>query len=101
MKSGATRLSSADLLERSRAGDSAALGTLVELYLPRMRRWASGRLPVAARQLVDTEDIVQDTIIAALRNLDHVQIRDEGALQAYLRKALVNRVTDIYRKFAN
>ncbi len=94
------RLSSAQLLERSRAGDSSALGQLVELYLPRLRRWASGRLPMAARQLVDTEDLVQETIIAALRNLDHVEVRGEGALQAYLRRALSNRLTDVYRRYA-
>jgi RNA polymerase sigma-70 factor, ECF subfamily len=91
--------STTDLLARSRAGDSAALTGLVQIYLPRMRRWASGRLPAAARQMLDTEDIIQETIVAALRNLDHVEVRGEGALQAYLRRALTNRLTDVYRRF--
>jgi RNA polymerase sigma-70 factor (ECF subfamily) len=58
-------------------------------------------MPAAARQLLDTEDIIQETIVAALRNLDHVEVRGEGALQAYLRRALANRLTDVYRRFSN
>lgn len=92
--------SSADLLRRVRAGDERALDRLVETYLPRLRRWATGRMPAGARDMLDTEDLVQDTIIAALRNLDHVEVRGPGALQAYLRRALANRLTDLYRRQA-
>jgi RNA polymerase sigma-70 factor, ECF subfamily len=90
--------SSAELLDRARAGDGAALDALVEAYLPRLRRWATGRLPAGARDMLDTDDIVQDTVVAAVRNLDHVEVRGAGALQAYLRRALTNRLTDLYRR---
>ena len=33
------------LLERVRAGDTAALNRLMDRYLPKLSRWASGRLP--------------------------------------------------------
>ncbi|HEU4891705.1 MAG TPA: sigma-70 family RNA polymerase sigma factor [Vicinamibacterales bacterium] len=89
---------SALLLQRAQAGDGAALASLVSLYLPRLRRWATGRLPAAARTLLDTEDVVQETVIAAVRQLDHLDLRDEGALQAYLRRALANRFIDAYRQ---
>lgn len=99
MRDIADRLASADLLTRSRAGDSEAATMLVGVYLPRMRRWAKGRLPPAARELVDTEDVVQETLVAAIRNLDRIHLRTEGALQAYLRRALANRLTDAYRRY--
>ena len=86
------------LLDRARAGDPAALDELLNRYLPRMRRWASGRLPSAARDLMDTEDVVQDTLIKAVRNLHRLEIRGDGALQAYLRAALANRLADAYRQ---
>ena len=92
---------SAELLERAQAGDQAALAALIEIYLPRLRRWAAGRLPKGARELLDTEDVVQETVIAAVRNLHGVQIQGDGALQAYLRRALANRLTDIYRRTSN
>ena len=90
--------SSLSLLERARAGDDAALDELLNRYLPRLRRWASGRLPPAARELLDTEDVVQDTLVKTVRNLDRIEVRDDGALQAYLRQALTNRLIDAYRQ---
>jgi RNA polymerase sigma-70 factor (ECF subfamily) len=94
-------LTSAQLLQRAQAGDQEALTALIEAYLPRLRRWASGRLPGGARELVDTCDVVQETVIAAIRNLHRIEIRGEGAFQAYLRRALANRLTDLYRRAHN
>ena len=51
------------LLERARAGDEGALNDLFARYGPALRRWASGRLPRWARDLADTPDLVQDTLL--------------------------------------
>lgn len=91
---------SAEQLDRARAGDARALDALVQTYLPRLRRWATGRLPAGARDMLDTEDVVQETVIAAVRNLGRADLPDAGALQAYLRRALANRLTDLYRRQA-
>jgi len=45
----------------------------------------------------DTADIVQDTIIAAMRRLEAFESRHQGALQAYLRHAVMNRIRDVIR----
>ncbi len=87
-----------DLLTRVKAGDEAALERLLTRCLPALKRWAHGRLPACARDLQDTADLVQDTIVSALKRLDRFEPRHEGALQAYLREALVNRIRDIMRK---
>ena len=37
--------------------------------------------------MLDTQDLVQDTILSSLRHLDHFESRHEGALKADLRQA--------------
>jgi RNA polymerase sigma factor (sigma-70 family) len=91
---------SLDLLERAKAGERAALEALMARYLPRLRRWASGRLPRWARDLSDTEDLVQETLLQTFKRIDGFEIRHEGALQAYLRQAVVNRIRDELRRVA-
>jgi RNA polymerase sigma-70 factor, ECF subfamily len=87
-----------ELLQRIRTGDSVALDRLCERYLPRLRRWATGRLPRRARDLLDTDDLVQDTVIKTLRRLRDFVPRHDGALQAYLRQVLLNRIRDEARR---
>ena len=91
---------SVELIVRAQAGDDLALEHLLERYLPRLRRWASGRLPASMRTLLDTGDLVQDAVINALKHLDTLQVRSEGALFAYLRQAVNNRLVDLYRRKA-
>ncbi len=89
---------SLDLLERAKAGDAQALDTLIARYLPRLQRWARGRLPAWARDLADTQDLVQETVFKAFKQIDRFDMRGEGALQAYLRQALVNRIRSEIRR---
>ena len=86
-----------ELLALVKAGDDAARERLVARCLPPLRRWARGRLPTYARDMLDTEDLVQESVIAALRRIEGFEARREGALQAYLRQALANRIKDVIR----
>lgn len=86
------------LLDRARAGDRAALDALFARYVIRLRRWARGRLPPWARDLAETEDLVQETLLQTFKNLESFEHRGEGALQAYVRQALVNRIRDELRR---
>src|SRR3954449_3314208 len=87
-----------DLLTRARAGDRHALDRLVGRFLPSLERWARGRLPRWARDLADTSDIVQETLSRSFEKIEGFEYRGEGALQAYLRQAVMNRVRDEIRK---
>ena len=98
LKAGADLESSLELLERAKDGDSVALDRLLTRYLPPLRRWASGRLPRWARDLSDTEDLVQDTLVQTLRHIGTFRAQHEGALQAYLRQAVMNRIRDELRR---
>lgn len=93
-----TATSSLTLLEQARRGDQHALNRLLQRYLPRLSRWASGRLPQWARDMSDTDDLVQDTLVRSLANLPRFQAQGEGAIQAYLRTAIINRIRDEVRR---
>jgi RNA polymerase sigma-70 factor (ECF subfamily) len=90
--------STIDLLERLKNGDGAAVNQLVERSLPPLKRWARGRLPAWARSLSDTQDLVQDAVVRAMPHLKTFEARHPGALQAYLRQAIANRIRDEIRK---
>jgi RNA polymerase sigma-70 factor (ECF subfamily) len=90
--------STSRLLARARDGDASALDALFQRYLPPLRRWASGRLPKWARDIADTHDLVQDTLLHSLERIGEFEPRHEGALHAYLRRAVMNRIRDEIRK---
>jgi len=92
--------SSFELIRRAQSGDSVALDELLARYRPRLQRWASGRLPRYARDLTDTDDLVQDALIGTFKNFQTFEHRAEWALQAYLRKAVTNRIRDELRRTA-
>jgi hypothetical protein len=48
-KPAAEAASSFELVLRARGGDQEALNDLCARYLPRLQRWAHGRLPASAR----------------------------------------------------
>ena len=90
--------STAALLTRIRGGDEGAREQLVARYLPILKRWAHGRLPGYARDLSETDDLVQVTLIRALSHAVEFEPRREGAFLAYLRRILLNAVRDEIRR---
>jgi RNA polymerase sigma-70 factor (ECF subfamily) len=84
--------SSLSLLLRAQQGDQVAVEALMGRYLTRLQRWATGRVPPTARALLDTGDVVQDALLNTFQNLHHFKPRHDGALMAYLRTAVANRI---------
>jgi RNA polymerase sigma factor (sigma-70 family) len=92
--------STAALLDRVRGGDRIARDQLVRRYLPALLRWGHGRLPGHARDLADTQDLVQNTLLKALDHVHSFEPRREGAFLAYLRTILLNEVRGEIRRVA-
>lgn len=90
--------SSFELINRAQGGDTSALEQLLARYRPRLQRWASGRLPRYARDMTDTDDLVQEALIGTFKNFRAFEHRGEWALQAYLRRAVTNRIRDELRR---
>jgi RNA polymerase sigma-70 factor (ECF subfamily) len=92
--------STATLLRLVRHGDRPARERLAARYLQVLRRLAHGRLPLRARDLVDTDDLVQVTLIRALDHVEEFEPRHEGAFLAYMRRILLNQIRDEIRRVA-
>lgn len=90
--------STSELLVRIRQGDTGARDALIKRYLPVLTRWARGRLPGYARDVMQTDDLVQETLTACLKRLNEFELRHEGAFLAYLRSAFLNRMRDEIRR---
>jgi RNA polymerase sigma-70 factor (ECF subfamily) len=90
--------STMELVVRAREGDRLAVEALLQRCLPALTRWAHGRLPPSARGALDTGDLVQEAALHALRRLDAFEPRHVGAMQAYLRQSVINRIRDEVRR---
>jgi RNA polymerase sigma-70 factor (ECF subfamily) len=82
------------LLAQARAGDSAALGQLFELYRNYLRLIARSMLDRALKLKIDTSDLVQVTFLKAHRQFADFAGRDELELIAWLRRILVRTLAD-------
>jgi RNA polymerase sigma-70 factor, ECF subfamily len=85
------------LLLRAKSGDEQAREALFARYLPRVRRWAHGRLPAYSRSLLNADDLAQEVLCRAIISLETFEPRHEGAFQGFLRQVMVNRVRDEVR----
>lgn len=90
--------SSGELPAPVMGGDDAVLERLCTRYLPRLRRWAMDRSPRWPRDRLATDDLVQETLLQTIHRLDAFEPRGEGALQVYVRQALLNRIRDEIRR---
>lgn len=86
------------LIRRVRAGEANARDALVRRFLPLLRQWAHGRLPRAARDLHETDDLVQLALMRALKQIGHFECEGPGSFLAYLRQILLNQVRDEVRR---
>ena len=83
--------SDADLVRRARRGNDEAFGQLVDRHGPRLLRLATSMLGNAA----DAEDVVQDTLAAALRGLGG--FRGLASVKTWLTRILMNKIARFHR----
>ena len=89
-----------ELVLKARGGDRRAVEALLQRCLPQLRRWAHGKLPGYAREALDTGDLVQEAALHLLQRVDQFEPRHVGAMQAYLRLSVMNRIRDEIRRVA-
>ncbi len=92
--------STARLLARIRQGDARAKELLAARYLTSLQRFAHGRVPPRARDLFDTDDLVQVTLVRALEHLESFESRGPGSFHSYMRSAILNQIRDQGRRAA-
>lgn len=89
----------ADLLQLVKQGDTDAAGALFRRYELRLRRWAHGRLPANARGELDTQDLVQETLVHVFQRINECEPIHAGAFRDYVWTTMWNRVRDIARAY--
>jgi RNA polymerase sigma-70 factor, ECF subfamily len=87
-----------ELIGRFQAGDNQALERLWIRYLPRLRRWAHGRLPPIGHNASDTDDLVQDTFVRSLAHLRTLKPRGPQSLISYFKTIILNQIRDYVRQ---
>ncbi len=90
--------SSFTLVERACQGDEQALNDLCARYLPRLERWAHGRLPGFARGPWTPTTWFKRPWPVSPTAFGTFEPHHKGAFQAYVRQALLNRVRDQIRR---
>ncbi len=86
------------LLKQFKNGDQRSCDQLFELYQPVLMRWAHGRIPKQAQGFMDTEDIVQDTMALAFKNIAGIKAERAGSFFTYLRTIFINQIKQELRK---
>lgn len=86
-----------ELVLRAQAGDESAVDELFARYGTRLRRWAHGRLPSGARGAMETQDLVQETLVKVFQRIPAFEPRHAGAFRDYVWTTLWNRIRDIAR----
>jgi RNA polymerase sigma-70 factor (ECF subfamily) len=90
-----SRATSLDLLERARAGDSAAWDRLATLYAPLAFYWCRRR----GLQEPDAADVVQEVFQAVATHLTPFSVRGPGgSFRGWLRTITENKIRDQFRR---
>lgn len=82
------------LLERVHSGDQSALNELYNRYLMRVLAAVRARLGAELRSKVESWDIVQDALLASLKNVQSFRQTSEGAFLNWLATVVENRIRD-------
>ena len=89
---GSSASDSIDLIRRAQGGELEAYEHLFRRYYERVHAIVRQRLGVALRADVESLDIVQDAMIDAVRGFQNFELRDEGALTAWMAAIVENRI---------
>jgi RNA polymerase sigma-70 factor (ECF subfamily) len=87
------------LLRRWHDGDEAALEAIVRAHLPWIARVVHSRLGEKLRAKTDTQDIVQEALVAFLRYGPRFLIRDQGQFRALLVRIVENTIRGQHDRF--
>jgi RNA polymerase sigma factor (sigma-70 family) len=85
------------LVRRGRQGDRDALNRVFGRLVIGLRRWAHRRIS-GTRRMSETVDVVQDAALGVWKRIDHLDLRQPGDLEAYVRRAVLNRIHDEGRR---
>jgi RNA polymerase sigma-70 factor (ECF subfamily) len=93
----ATEPSNHALLAAAVAGDRAALERLLLLHCDRLSRRIAAALSATARQDANVDDVLQQTLVQAIRDIGGLKSRTPGGFAAWIQTIADHRVQDYLR----
>jgi RNA polymerase sigma-70 factor, ECF subfamily len=87
------------LLGLAREGDGRALGTLLESYRNYLWILAHIELSPELQSKANPSDLVQETFMAAQRNITSFRGQTEVELLSWLRRMLASKLVNLYRRY--
>ncbi len=89
-----------ELLEKAGTGDEEALSAVFERYRGRLAVLVHFKMSPRTRQLSDVEDIVQETLLRAYRDLNRFSYRTPGSFLRWLSSIADHVIVDRVRYLA-
>src|SRR5882672_2405912 len=89
--------SSHSLVERVRQGDHDAFSRLFEKYRPRLAVLIHYQLGNNARRDADVDDVLQETLLRAFRDIQQFQYREPGSFWKWLASLASHAIVDLMR----
>lgn len=83
-----------ELVILAQGGDNSALDQLCRVYGERVHRIVRFRMGRELRGKLESMDLVQEAFVAAVRDLDKFEYRDEGDFLRWMSKIAENRIRD-------
>ncbi len=83
-----------DLVRKAQGGDRDAMERLLQRYYERLRRSIRASLHPRMRSILDTVDIVQQTMAKAVTIFADFEMRSEGAFLHWLRTIALRQISD-------
>jgi RNA polymerase sigma-70 factor, ECF subfamily len=80
------------LITRAQDGDRAALDELLRRYAPRVLDVVRVRLGRPLRRLVESADILQETLLEAFRSFDRFEVREDAHFLGWLARIAERRI---------
>jgi RNA polymerase sigma-70 factor (ECF subfamily) len=90
----ASHASESELVEKAIAGDRVAIQQLLMSHTPALTRFAASRLPKSVRDVVDPEDIVQQTFAQAFRSISEYRQQEGASFLSWLTAIAENKIMD-------
>ncbi|MHC4797990.1 MAG: sigma-70 family RNA polymerase sigma factor [Planctomycetota bacterium] len=87
------------LVALAQDGDKSALDQLCKVYSERVQRIVRFRMGKELRGKLESMDLVQDAFVAAVKDLDRFEYRDEGDFLRWMSKIAENRIRDNLKRF--
>jgi RNA polymerase sigma-70 factor (ECF subfamily) len=81
-----------DLVRRAQAGDSEALDRICARYWPRVLRIVRMTIGPGLRHQLESQDIVQQSWLEALKSFDRFEMREEGSLIRWLARVVERQI---------